>query len=389
MSKRYIGYEPADPYKASLLLVNIHHTLNGVTALPPNVIEVGGIHVVNKKPKKLPQDIENWINNSEHGVIYFSLGSMIKGHTFPEEQRKAFIRAFAKLPQRILWKWENETMLDKPDNVMISKWMPQFDILKGRPTAEKHLELVQWQIADITALFPDQEWILQQDNAPIHTAQIIQTWLTANNISVLEWPAIFPDLNNIENLWDGSNQVSRTVYRFFKIRNRQKLFLIIRVAECIRIPGHSNVKVFISHGGMLGTIEAIFNGKPIIIIPHFGDQAHNARNLERKEVGIFLDMHDATEGAISAALQKALNSKILEKVKSVSEQFRDRPMSPMDSAIYWVEYVAKHRETLHMRSEAIDVPFYQYYLIDVATFLFGIIASFLFTLYKIAKLILR
>ncbi|KAH1028367.1 hypothetical protein HUJ05_001726 [Dendroctonus ponderosae] len=282
MSKRYIGYEPADPYKASLLLVNIHHTLNGVTALPPNVIEVGGIHVVNKKPKKLPQDIENWINNSEHGVIYFSLGSMIKGHTFPEEQRKAFIRAFAKLPQRILWKWENETMLDKPDNVMISKWMPQFDILS-----------------------------------------------------------------------------------------------------------HSNVKVFISHGGMLGTIEAIFNGKPIIIIPHFGDQAHNARNLERKEVGIFLDMHDATEGAISAALQKALNSKILEKVKSVSEQFRDRPMSPMDSAIYWVEYVAKHRETLHMRSEAIDVPFYQYYLIDVATFLFGIIASFLFTLYKIAKLILR
>ncbi|KAH1021629.1 hypothetical protein HUJ04_011122 [Dendroctonus ponderosae] len=29
-------------------------------------------------------------------------------------------------------KWKNDTMLDKPDNVMISKWMPQFDILSKR-----------------------------------------------------------------------------------------------------------------------------------------------------------------------------------------------------------------------------------------------------------------
>lgn len=81
------------------------------------------------KPSCVFQDIENWINNSDAGVIYFSLGSMIKGDTFPEEPRRAFTRAFAKLPQRVLWKWENDTMPDKPDNVMICKWMPQFDIL--------------------------------------------------------------------------------------------------------------------------------------------------------------------------------------------------------------------------------------------------------------------
>lgn len=76
----------------------------------------------------------------------------------------------------------------------------------------------------------------------------------------------------------------------------------------IRILGHPNVKVFISHGGMLGTIEAIYNGKPIVVIPQFGDQAHNARKLERKGVGVFLDMRDATEEAINAALAKALDS---------------------------------------------------------------------------------
>lgn len=146
-SKKYIGYEPADPKNVSLVLVNTHYTIDGVTAFPPNVVEVGGIHIdKGKTAKSLPevssffykrsnlsgiwfQDMENWINNSDSGVIYFSLGSMIKSDTFPKEQLKAFIRAFAKLPQRVLWKWENDTMLDKPDNVMIRKWMPQFDVL--------------------------------------------------------------------------------------------------------------------------------------------------------------------------------------------------------------------------------------------------------------------
>lgn len=75
------------------------------------------------------QNIEKWINESAQGAIYFSMGSIIKGHTFPEEKRQMFTRAFARLPQRVLWKWENDTMPDKPENVMIQKWMPQYDIL--------------------------------------------------------------------------------------------------------------------------------------------------------------------------------------------------------------------------------------------------------------------
>ena len=28
-----------------------------------------------------------------------------------------------------MWKWESEEMQDKPDNIMLSKWLPQQDIL--------------------------------------------------------------------------------------------------------------------------------------------------------------------------------------------------------------------------------------------------------------------
>ncbi|GET66874.1 IS630 family transposase [Rhizophagus irregularis DAOM 181602=DAOM 197198] len=43
--------------------------------------------------------------------------------------------------------------------------------------------------------------IFQQDNAPIHTTKITKDWLKKNKIVVIDWPANFPDLNPIENIW--------------------------------------------------------------------------------------------------------------------------------------------------------------------------------------------
>lgn len=57
------------------------------------------------------------------------MGSMLNGSSFSEETRNALLVTFSKMKQRVLWKYENETIPDKPANVMIQKWMPQYDIL--------------------------------------------------------------------------------------------------------------------------------------------------------------------------------------------------------------------------------------------------------------------
>lgn len=39
------------------------------------------------------------------------------------------VQAFGALKQRVLWKWENETLANQPANVRIAKWLQQREIL--------------------------------------------------------------------------------------------------------------------------------------------------------------------------------------------------------------------------------------------------------------------
>jgi len=57
--------------------------------------------------------------------------------------------------------------------------------------------------------------------------------------------------------------------------------------------------------------------------------------------------------------------------KIASERFKDRPMSPAESVVYWTEYVLRHKGAPHLKSQALSLKWYQYFLIDViCTFLF-------------------
>ncbi len=53
----------------------------------------------------------------------------------------------------------------------------------------------------IDALEDKENYIFQEDNAPIHTANIAKKWRRDNNITNLPWSAQSPDINPIKNLW--------------------------------------------------------------------------------------------------------------------------------------------------------------------------------------------
>lgn len=77
----------------------------------------------------------------------------------------------------------------------------------------------------------------------------------------------------------------------------------------LNITGHPNVKAFISHGGLLGTTEAVHCGVPVVIMPQYGDQFTNARALEANGGGVILHLHEATEEKVYNALKTVLDPK--------------------------------------------------------------------------------
>lgn len=74
------------------------------------------------------QEIERFINEAEHGVIYVNLGSTVKDSTLAGDKLNELLSTFGKLPLRVLWKWDGGN-LQLPRNVMTMKWFPQYDIL--------------------------------------------------------------------------------------------------------------------------------------------------------------------------------------------------------------------------------------------------------------------
>lgn len=49
----------------------------------------------------------------------------------------------------------------------------------------------------------------------------------------------------------------------------------------------------------------------------------------------------------------------------ISQRYRDQPKRPLDTAIYWVEYVARHKGAYHMHNAGQDLSFMEYHHLDI------------------------
>ncbi|XP_052317329.1 UDP-glucuronosyltransferase 2A1-like [Oncorhynchus keta] len=95
----------------------------------PNVVYMGGFQCKPSKP--LPQDMEDFVQKSgDHGVIMMSLGTLVG--QLPEDIAEDIAAAFAKLPQRIVWRHTGKRPTSVGNNTLLVDWLPQNDLL-GHP----------------------------------------------------------------------------------------------------------------------------------------------------------------------------------------------------------------------------------------------------------------
>ncbi|KAF4519854.1 UDP-glycosyltransferase-12 [Ephemera danica] len=154
------------------------------------------------------------------------------------------------------------------------------------------------------------------------------------------------------------------------------------------ILAHRNVKLFITHGGLLSLQEAAYHGVPLIGIPVYGDQMLNMKKAVLGGYGVMVTLQNVTKQSLLWALDKTLNDpSISMEAKRRSSLFRDQPESPLDRAVFWTEYVLRHKGAHHLRTAATELAWYQLNLLDVAAVLLGALLLSFFVLRTFARLV--
>uniref|UniRef100_A0A3B5LU68 UDP-glucuronosyltransferase n=1 Tax=Xiphophorus couchianus TaxID=32473 RepID=A0A3B5LU68_9TELE len=147
--------------------------------------------------------------------------------------------------------------------------------------------------------------------------------------------------------------------------------------------GHPKTKVFITHGGANGIYEAIYHGVPMVGIPMFADQPDNMVHMDAKGAAITVKLNFMTIESLRDAVNMVINNKFYkENMMRLSRIHHDRPMSPRDEAVFWIEFTVRNKGAKHLRVQAHELTWYQYHSLDILAFLLIIDLLLIFILFK-------
>lgn len=130
--------------------------------------------------------------------------------------------------------------------------------------------------------------------------------------------------------------------------------------------GHKSTQLFITHGGANSQFEALFHAVPMIVFPLFGDQPYNAKRGEYKGYSLTMDILSFTPEQLVTNIRRIThhNSSYSSNIQKGSAIFRSSHLDPRKRALHWIEHVMQYGGE-HLRSYALDMPWYQYLMLDV------------------------
>ncbi|KHJ89459.1 glycosyltransferase family 28 protein [Oesophagostomum dentatum] len=103
------------------------------------------------------------------------------------------------------------------------------------------------------------------------------------------------------------------------------------------------LSLFITHGGMNSMLEAMFHGVPMVVIPLFGDQQLNSRNIQRRGIGTLVERNKLNKKTLTAAIKKTLNNKkISREATFVASLLAGRPQQYRDDISKWAKIIIEH-----------------------------------------------
>ncbi|XP_055535915.1 UDP-glycosyltransferase UGT5-like [Wyeomyia smithii] len=154
---------------------------------------------------------------------------------------------------------------------------------------------------------------------------------------------------------------------------------------------HPNVRLLITHGGLLGMMESVYYGKPILGLPLAGEQEVLVDRAVQAGYGLKLDYQNITEEIVLSSIKQILeDSSFRENALKASAHFREHSMKPLDKAVYYIEYVLRNDGGIaNLRTGALRLNFWQRHLVDVVLCLATLCLVLVTAIATLIQIILR
>lgn len=76
-----------------------------------------------------------------------------------------------------------------------------------------------------------------------------------------------------------------------------------------------------------------------------------------------------------------------ENAMELSNRFHDRPTSAQETVAYWTEYVLRHDGAHHLKSQAVNTHWFQYFSLDFLVLAAVIVTSLFYFLYNVLSVV--
>lgn len=141
---------------------------------------------------------------------------------------------------------------------------------------------------------------------------------------------------------------------------------------------HPNVVAFVTQGGLQSIEESIRSRVPMVGIPFGVDQQFNVQRIVDLAIGKRLEYKKLSTKLLLESINDVASNPIYkENINEIASLIWDQETKPLDRAIWWIEYVIRHKGAKHLRSPAVDLPWYKYLLLDIIGLILGVLILFL------------
>ncbi|XP_074659624.1 UDP-glucuronosyltransferase 1A8-like [Tubulanus polymorphus] len=128
---------------------------------------------------------------------------------------------------------------------------------------------------------------------------------------------------------------------------------------------HKNAKVFITHCGQNGQVEAFYNGVPMLGFPLFGDQPYNAHRTVVQGFGLQMDINHFTADELHRNLVELISNPSYSKtIKAAAIRAKNIPGDPSKLAIDWIHHVMEYGGE-HLKSPLSYLSISELYMLDI------------------------